>query len=157
MGMSFILIMILNLTSPGKSLFAGDLQQIQVSGTITDDKGVPLPGVNVIVKGTTIGTITDVDGKYTLNIPDQNAVIAASFIGFVTSEVPVGSRSVINISLVSEALALQEVVVVGYGTQKKVNVIGSITTVSSEEITAAPTPNVSSALSGRLPGLFVTQ
>ena len=91
MGMSFILIMILNLTSPGKSLFAGDLQQIQVSGTITDDKGVPLPGVNVIVKGTTIGTITDVDGKYTLNIPDQNAVIAASFIGFVTPKYQPGA------------------------------------------------------------------
>lgn len=157
MGMSFFLIMILSLNLPGNIVFAGDLQQIQVSGTITDDEGVPLPGVNVIVKGTTIGVITDVDGKYTLNVPDQNAVLAASFIGFVTSEVTVGGRSVIDISLVSEALALQEVVVVGYGTQKKVNVIGSITTVSSEEITAAPTPNVSSALSGRLPGLFVTQ
>ena len=132
-------------------------QQRSVSGTIVDAAGTALTGVNVVVKGTTIGTITDIDGKYTLNVPDQIAVLEASFIGYAKSEIPVGTQSIINFTLSSEALALEEVVVVGYGTQKKVNVIGSITTVSSKEITTAPAANVSSALSGRLPGLFVTQ
>jgi TonB-linked SusC/RagA family outer membrane protein len=132
-------------------------QQGRITGTITDESGAPLPGVNVVVKGTTIGAITDLDGKYTLNVTDQNAVLVASFIGYVATEIPVAGKTTINITLKSEALALQEVVVVGYGVQKKVNVIGSITTLSSDEITAAPTANVSSALSGRLPGLFVSQ
>src|SRR4030043_345681 len=89
-----------------------DQQQVRVSGTIVDENGNPLPGVNVIVKGTTIGTTTDADGKYSLMVPSQNDFLVASFIGYVLSEVPVGGRSVVDITLTSEATALEEVVVV---------------------------------------------
>lgn len=147
--------MIVSCTFPGNQAYGQ--QQRTITGTVIDDAGVALPGVNVILKGTTVGTMTDIDGKFTLNVADPNAILVASFIGYVAVEMPVAGKTVFNITLKSDALALQEVVVVGYGVQKKVNVIGSITTVSSEEITAAPASNVSSALSGRLPGLFVTQ
>ena len=143
----------------GKSagLITNDQQQIRISGTIVDESGNPLPGVNVIVRGTTVGAITDVEGKYSLAVPDRNAVLVASFIGYVSTEVPVGNRNQVDITLASEALSLEEVVVVGYGTQKKVNVIGSVTTIDSENITAAPVNNVSNALAGRLPGVIIKQ
>ena len=157
MRLVFLLIIIIGCNFSGNYTYADDLQQIQVTGTIVDENDNPLPGVNVVVKGTTIGTITDLNGKYTLAVPDRNAFLVASFIGYVTAEVPVGNRNVIDITLTSEALALEEVVVVGYGTQKKVNVIGSVTTISTEEITASPTNTVSAALSGRMPGLVVQQ
>ena len=86
-----------------------DQQQVRISGTIVDSDGNPLPGVNVIVKGTTIGTATDINGKYTLMVPSQNDILVATFIGFISSEVPVGSRSVVDITLTSEATALEEV------------------------------------------------
>ncbi|MBW6501908.1 MAG: TonB-dependent receptor [Bacteroidales bacterium] len=157
MGLVFILMMVLNLNFFGNNIYAAGLQQIQVSGTIVDDSGSPLPGVNVVVKGTTIGATTDIDGKFTLTVPDRNATLVASFIGYITQEIPINGRSVIDISLVSDALSLEEVVVVGYGTQKKVNVIGSVTTISTAEITASPTNTVSQSLGGRLPGLVVQQ
>ncbi len=157
MGLAIILMMFMNLNFFGNNIYAADLQQIQVSGTVLDGGGNPLPGVNVVVKNTTIGTTTDVNGKFSLTVPDRNAVLVASFIGFVTKEETVGTRSVIDFTLASEELALDEVVVVGYGTQKKVNVIGSVTTISTEEITAAPTNTVSQSLGGRMPGLVVQQ
>lgn len=132
-------------------------QQININGIVVDENGTPLPGVNIVVKGTTIGTITDTYGKYTLNVPDRNTVLVASFIGYVSVEVPVGNRNLVDITLTSEALTLEEVVVVGYGTQKKVNVIGSVTTVDAESISAAPVNNVSNALAGRLPGVIIKQ
>ena len=157
MGLVFILMMIISSNFPGSYAYAGDLQQIQITGTITDDNGDPLPGVNVIIKGTTIGTMTDINGKYTLAAPDRSSFVVASFIGYVSVEVPVGNRNVIDITLKSEATALDEVVVIGYGTQKKVNVIGSVTTVSNEEINSAPVSMISNAIAGRLPGAIVQQ
>jgi len=130
---------------------------VQITGTVVDEDGAPLPGVNVVVKGTTTGTTTDIEGRYSLTLPDRNAVIVASFIGFVTQEIVPGSRNVVDITLNSEALSLEEVVVVGYGTQKKVNVIGSVTSISTAEITASPTNTVSQSLGGRMPGLVVKQ
>ena len=133
-------------------------QQKIIRGTVTNAAtGETMPGVNVVIKGTTIGVTTDKDGNYSLSVPDQNAFLVVSFIGFVTLEVPIGSLSVVDISLTSEALALEEVVVVGYGTQKKVNVIGSVTTISTKEISSSPTNTVSQLLSGRMPGLVVQQ
>ncbi|HOB85790.1 MAG TPA: carboxypeptidase-like regulatory domain-containing protein, partial [Bacteroidales bacterium] len=153
MGLAIILMMFSNLNFFGNNVYAADLQQIQVTGTIVDEGGLPLPGVNVVVKGTTIGVTTDMNGKFALTVPDRNATLVASFIGYITQEIPVAGRSVIDISLVSDALSLEEVVVVGYGTQKKVNVIGSVTTISTSEITASPTNTVSQSLGGRMPGL----
>ncbi|HPF03500.1 MAG TPA: TonB-dependent receptor [Bacteroidales bacterium] len=142
---------------PANAVSAELFQQLQVTGTVVDVNGLPLTGVNVVVKGTTIGVTTDINGRYTLTVPNRNAVIAASFIGYVTQEMAVGDRNVVDFTLSSEELALDEVVVVGYGTQKKVNVIGSVTTVSTDELTASPTNTLSQSLGGRLPGLIVQQ
>lgn len=157
MGMIIILMMLMSMSFSGNCVYADDLQQMQVSGTIVDENGSALPGVNVVVKGTTIGTTTDIDGKYSLMVPDRNGTLVASFIGFVTQEIPITGRSVIDVTLTSEELTLEEVVVVGYGTQKKVNVIGSVTSISTEELTASPTNTVSQSLGGRMPGLVVQQ
>lgn len=137
---------------------ADEQQQIRVSGTVTDaSTGEAMPGVNVIVKGSTIGTVTDMNGKYSLNITDPDAVLVASFIGYTPVEIPAAGKTIVDISLKSEALSLEEVVVIGYGTQKKVNVIGSVTTVSTDEINTAPVSMVSNALAGRMPGAIVQQ
>jgi len=158
MGKLFILMVVFFWSLPANVTYAGVLpQQLPVSGTVVDMNGAPLPGVNVVVKGTTIGAITDVNGKYSLQVPDRNAVLEASFIGYLKQETVVGTRNVIDFILESEELTLDEVVVVGYGTQKKVNVIGSVTTVSTAELTASPTNTLSQSLGGRLPGLVVQQ
>ncbi len=159
------------LFSPGRSLYAQTLASgkadpsgtarietpapvadIPVSGRVTDENGAGIPGVSVLVKGTTNGTTTDVEGGYKLTAPD-NSTLVFSFIGYVTEEVAVGNRSTINISLVTDIKALSEVVVVGYGTQKKETLTGSITSVKGTEIQQAPVTNVTNGLVGRLPGL----
>lgn len=132
-------------------------QQRTVSGIVTDSEGEPLPGVTVLIKGTTRGTITDIDGSFSLTDVDQNQTLQYSFVGMETKEVVVTNQVNFNQIMTDASIGLQEVIAVGYGVQRKVNVIGSVSTVSSEEITATPTSNVSSALSGRLPGLFVSQ
>ena len=153
----FLLILIISCNFFANNAYADNLQQIRITGAVTDENGSPLAGVNVYVKGTTVGAITNESGQYSLNVSDPNAVLVASFIGYVTAEIPLSGRSVVNVTLTTEALALDEVVVVGYGTQKKVNVIGSVATISTAEITASPTNTVSAALGGRLPGLVVQQ
>lgn len=127
-------------------------QGTQVSGTVTDDTGTPIPGVNVIEKGTTNGTATDVDGKYSLLVSSSDATLVFSFIGYTTQEVPVGGRSSIEITMAPDTKTLQEVVVVGYGEKKKATITGAVTSVKSEDINRAPVTNLSNALVGRLPG-----
>ncbi len=109
------------------------LQQGQVTGKITDaSTGEAMPGVNIQVKGTTFGTITDAEGKYSLSVTDRNATMVFSFIGYVTQEISLNGRTTLDVNLVSEMKGLDEVIVIGYGTQKKVNVIGSITQINSK-------------------------
>jgi len=133
-------------------------QQLNISGTVTDGStGNAVPGVNIVVKGTQIGVISDANGKYSITVPDKNAVLVFTFIGYDLQEVPVAGRSIIDVALVSAPLALEEVVVIGYGTQKKVNVIGSVTTVSDEQIATAPVSMISNAIAGRMPGAIVQQ
>ncbi len=144
--------------SPGSiptSVIVNDVKEIQVSGRVTDEASNPIPGANIIIKGTTRGTSTDSDGKFSINVPDENAVLVVSFIGFISQEVPVGTRTEINIALISDIQQLSEVVVVGYGTQKKASVTGAISSVSSEAISAQPVVNVSQALQGRVAGVTV--
>jgi TonB-dependent starch-binding outer membrane protein SusC len=131
-------------------------QDLTVSGQVLDDTNTPLPGVNIVVKGTTNGTTTDAEGKYTLTVPSGNAVLIFSFIGYVTQEVSVSNQNVINVSLQSDIATLSEVVVVGYGEQKRGSVTGAVSSVNAKEITALPVPSVSAALQGRVPGVFVT-
>jgi len=132
-------------------------QQRSVSGKVTDTSNQPLPGVTVVVKGTTQGTVTNADGDYTLiNIP-ENATLVFSFVGMLTQEVIVGSQTDISVTMGEDVIGIEEVVAIGYGTQKKVNVVGSVTTVSSEDISVSPVANVSNAIAGRLPGTVVKQ
>ena len=152
--MFFLVVVNLNIFG----ITADDLQQKRVTGTVTDSKtGEALPGVNIVVQGTTTGTITDIGGKYSLDIPNTNAVLVFSFISYVNQAITVGSQNTINVSLIEEVKALDEVVVVGYGTQKKVNLTGSVSSITSEKLSVVPTPNVSTLLYGNLPGLVPLQ
>jgi len=132
-------------------------QTREVSGRVSSaEDGTSLPGVNVIVKGTTNGTVTDSDGKYKLNIPAEGGVLIFSFIGFEAKEVALGDQSVINVALASDVKYLSEVVVVGYGTQNRKELTGSVATVSGKEIAAMPIQSFDQALQGRASGVNVT-
>lgn len=133
--------------------------QAQVTGRVTSsDGGEGLPGVNVVVKGTTEGTITDTDGRYSITVPSADATLVYSYIGHVTQEVLVGERSAIDISMSLDVTTLNEVVVVGYGTQEKVNMTGAVSAIKiDEKITSRALSNVSTGLSGLVPGLAVAQ
>jgi len=131
---------------------------INVSGTITSSfDNLGIPGVSILVKGSSLGTISDVDGKYNINITNDRSVLVFSSIGYIDQEVSVKNRTVIDVIMEEDLKKLDEFVVIGYGVQKKVNVIGSVATITSKELTSSPVPNISNALAGRLPGLLVQQ
>lgn len=132
--------------------------QLTVRGTVTSagDEG-GLPGVNVVVKGTTTGTTTDAEGKYTIEVPDGNVTLVFSFIGYATKEVPVSSQSVIDVALGTDVQQLNEVVVVGYGTQQKVTLTGSVANIKGEELRQTKNENPQNMLTGRIPGVRVWQ
>ncbi|MDX9882502.1 MAG: TonB-dependent receptor [Prolixibacteraceae bacterium] len=146
------------LSKEGASAPGNAMQQARnVSGAVTDKTGQPIPGVSVIVKGTTNGTITDADGKYTLSNVPPNGVLQFSFVGMKTQEVAVANKATINVVMEEETIGIEEVVAIGYGVEKKKNVIGAVTTISNKELTSAPVSMVSNALAGRLPGAIVQQ
>jgi TonB-dependent starch-binding outer membrane protein SusC len=132
-------------------------QGIAVTGKITDEKGAALPGVTVLVKGSTTGTTSDPAGNYSLNVPAGNETLVVSFIGYATQEVAVNNRAQINISLAPDTKALQEVVVVGYGTQEKAAVTGSIQTINAKELADIPVAQIAQKLQGKLAGVQITQ
>jgi TonB-linked SusC/RagA family outer membrane protein len=134
-----------------------DLQQRTISGTVTGTGNEPLAGVTVLVKGTNIGTLTDVSGKFTLSVPPNAKTLVISFIGMTSKEIEIGAGLVYDVTLSQTTVNLDEVVVIGYGTQKKVTVTGSISTVSGEIITKSPSPGVGTAIAGRLTGVVTTQ
>ena len=101
-------------------------QERAVSGTVSDESGFPIPGVNVVIKGTSAGTSSDSNGAYALDVQDQNATLVFSFIGYLPTEVPVDNRSVVDVKLTLDSKSLSEVVVVGYGTVSKKNVTGAV-------------------------------
>ncbi|GGD71225.1 SusC/RagA family TonB-linked outer membrane protein [Emticicia aquatilis] len=137
------------------TIFTNAIAQ-NVKGKIADDKGQGLPGVSVLVKGTNVGSISDVNGEYSI-AAGKNATLVVSYIGFVTQEVAVNGRSVLDIALETDTKALSEVVVVGYGTQKKVTVTGAVVQVQGEKLIKSPATDISNSLAGRLPGLVVIQ
>ncbi len=141
-----------------KELLAENVRKTQqkyvVSGTVSDEKGEPLPGVNIMEKGTTNGTISGTDGSYTLQVSSQDAVLVFSFVGYKTQEVPVAGKKVVNVSLQPEAIGLDEVVTIGYGTKKKIHSAGSISTVTSTEIVKTPVSNMKDAIVGRTSGII---
>ncbi len=132
-------------------------QSRQVSGTVKDAGGGTLPGVSVTIKGTTTGSVTDGEGNYKVNVTGEKAILVFSYIGFVTQEVAAGSKSRIDVTLTEDATNLSEVVVVGYGTQKKSQLTGAISQVSSKEIQEMPITNLGQALQGRAAGVDVSQ
>lgn len=134
------------------------IQQVakkSVAGTITDDTGEPIIGANVIEKGTTNGVITDIDGRFTLSV-SPNAVLLVSYIGYLTQEITVKNQTNLFITLREDTQALDEVVVVGYGTQKKINLTGAVAQISSDNLENRPITNVEQALQGVSPGLNIS-
>ncbi len=131
------------------------VQAVDVTGTVTDAKG-PLPGVNVRLKGTTIGTTTDATGKYKLTLPDGGGSLVFTFIGYTTQEFPVNNRTTIDVVLAEVPKALNEVVVVGYGTQKRVDLTGSVGSVSAKTLQERPQTNLEQELAGKIAGVNVS-
>ncbi len=142
-------------------LFREDLsdnvqQQNAITGAVTDDSGQPLPGVTVFVKGTTQGTVTNADGNYSISNIPENAILVFSFVGMSTQEVIISNQTTIDITLVINAVGIEEVVAIGYGTQKKVSLTNSISQVTGDDILKRPVANVGQSLQGMAPGVFVT-
>lgn len=131
------------------------VQQETVTGTIVDETGMSLPGVSIIEKGTSNGTVTDVDGKFTLNVASSESVLVFSFIGMQTIEMPVGERRVFDLTMMTDTQGLDEVVVVGYGTVKKSDLTGSVGVVGAEELLKAPVANALQGLKGKVAGVNV--
>jgi TonB-linked SusC/RagA family outer membrane protein len=142
-----------------KDYFAGSVgqQYLSVSGRVTDASGQPLPGVTVVVKGTTHGTITDANGNYSLpNVP-ADGTLMFSFVGMRSQELPIGGQSVITVSMLEEAIGIDEVVAIGYGTQKKRDVTGALANINVEELSEIPVPSISQKLQGKFAGVQINQ
>src|SRR5690554_611836 len=148
------------MANPGMVPFSPDRltvvskMDVTVRGTVTDASGQPLPGVTVSVPGTTIGTATDIDGKYSLSVPEGSTLVF-SFIGFETQSIAIGDRSVIDVTIIEDTASLDEVVVVGYGIQRKANLTGAVDQVTSEVFENRPIPNISQGLVGVVPNLNI--
>ena len=131
-------------------------QQVTVSGTVSEQSGDPLPGVNVFVPGTRAGTISDSDGKYSLSVPSGNVKLTFSYIGMVTQEIETNGLSTVNVTMMEDISQLEEVVVVGYGVMTRKDVTSSITTVSAEKMNVGVFSNPAQLLQGKVPGLTIT-
>lgn len=132
-------------------------QQHEVKGHVTDHNGAPLPGASVLEKGTTNGAQTDFDGDFLLAVSDKNATLVISYMGFTTKEIAINGQTSLTVQLEESASALDEIVIVGFGTQKKVNLTGSVATINGDMLESRPITNVSAGLSGLLPGVSVNQ
>jgi len=149
-----------HITTPNTSLKKMDMPlrtvtsgNYPVSGKVTDEKGEGLPGVNIMVKGTQQGQITDIDGAFSMIVPNESAILIFSFVGYLSQEVSVSNKTTIDIILIEDEKALEEVVVVGYGTQRKSDLTGSVVSVDGQEIIKSAATNVTNSLAGRLPGI----
>lgn len=129
-------------------------QARKITGVVTDTNGEPVIGANVVIKGTTTGTVTDLDGRYSLEVP-QGAVLQVSYIGYLTKEVAVGNNKSVNVNLTEDMQSIDEVVVVGYGTQKKGEVASSISTIKSDNFVKTPTSDAAQLIKGQVPGLSI--
>ena len=128
---------------------------VTVSGKVSDEEGQPLPGVNILLKGTTNGTTTDANGDYTLTVADENGILVFSFIGYTTQEVSIANRSSINVTLTADMISLSEVVVTGYGSQSKREITGAVSSIDSKDLLAVPSTNLAQAMQGRVAGVVV--
>ncbi|MEQ9440910.1 MAG: TonB-dependent receptor [Cyclobacteriaceae bacterium] len=140
----------------GLSISPSYAQDRAVSGTVTADEEGALPGVNILIKGTTQGTVTDVEGNYRITVPGPESVLVFSAVGYSSEEITVGNQSTLDVLMLPDIQSLSEVVVVGYGTQERARVTGAISSVSSKEISELPVPSFDAALQGRAAGVNVT-
>jgi len=129
--------------------------EVTIKGKVTEETGEPLPGVNVLVKGTSSGTTTDSDGNYSLVVPDNSTALIFSFIGYVTQEVSIDNRSVIDVTLAVDIVSLSEVVVTGYGSQSKRDITGAVATIEADRLLSTPSTNLGQALQGKVAGVTV--
>ncbi|MGQ1946069.1 SusC/RagA family TonB-linked outer membrane protein [Geofilum sp. OHC36d9] len=152
-----VLLILVNIITNSTIVYAAVPQKAgQVTGVVSDELGNPIPGVNIFVKETTIGTVSDIDGRFTLNVSaTEQPVLVLSFIGYELKEIEVGEQSVFDVTMKSSLASLDEVVVVGFGTQKKVNITGSVATASSKDLEKRPVSNAVQALQGVIPGLNI--
>jgi TonB-dependent starch-binding outer membrane protein SusC len=144
-------------STPGGNDVVAQQQPKIVTGTVTGENGQPLPGVTVVVKGTTEGTVTDADGKFSLNVPEDVKILTFSFVGFKTQEVQLGDRTVINIQMEEDIIGIEEVVAIGYGTRKKEDLTGSIVSADMDAVIEQPNVSLMEVLQGAVPGLNVGQ
>ncbi|HEX5169711.1 MAG TPA: TonB-dependent receptor [Cyclobacteriaceae bacterium] len=142
---AFVAISISSILAQGRS----------VSGVVKDEAGVSMPGVSVLVKGTNTGTATDVDGQYRIAVPGDDAVLVFSFVGYSSTEVVVGARSTVDISLNPDVQTLSELVVTGYTTENRRDVVAAVSTVKAKDLTVVPSGNIEQQLQGRVPGVTV--
>ncbi len=154
-----LLVLLLSATSyvTGRPSQASALAEVSVTGLVRDDRGEGLPGVSVTIKGSTRGTSTDNTGRFQVAVPGPETVLVFSYIGYAKQELTVGNRQSLSVTLVPDEQNLNEVVVVGYGTQRKSDITGSLASVTAKEIRAVPVTGVGQALQGRAAGVFVTQ
>jgi iron complex outermembrane receptor protein len=145
-----------SLSAPDTELAAPGPDALTVKGRVISETGEELPGVSVVLKGTTTGTATDAFGQYSLTVPDENGVLVFSFIGFITEEVAIGNRSTIDVTLQSDIKALAEVVVVGYGTQRRQDVTGAIATISAKDFNPGQVTTPEQLIMGKVAGVQIT-
>jgi TonB-dependent starch-binding outer membrane protein SusC len=150
-GLSLLLLMMFMLCISTISM----AQNIAVSGTITDENAMPLPGVNITIQGTTLGSVTDLNGHYTIQIPGSDAVVIFSYIGYVQQEIAVGNQTRIDISLVPDIASLVEVVKIGYGTSRKRDITGAVATLGEEEFNQGYVTNAEQLIANKAPGIQV--
>ncbi|WP_029286687.1 TonB-dependent receptor [Pedobacter sp. R20-19] len=131
--------------------------QTQIKGRVLDDQGKPLPGVSILVKGTSTSTTASNTGNFSISVPSTSSVLVFSYIGFTSKEIPVRNQTEINVTLLPSAAELEQVVVVGYGTQRKEAVTGSVANISGEKVREVPAPNIAQAIQGRIAGVNISQ
>jgi len=143
-------------TEPAEDVVPKEIDR-EITGKVLDEKGEPIPGASVVVKGTTVGTSTNIEGAYQLSVPGDKDIVIFSFVGYVSQEIRIGNVANLDITLRVDEKALEEVVVVGFGEQKKVSVTGSVSSVTSEVLQQSSSASLANSLSGRLPGLTSIQ
>jgi len=144
------------LAKDGEETGKATAQERVITGkVVAASSGETLPGVNIVLKGTTTGTVTDVNGYFELNVPSEGGTLVFSFVGYLPEEMDIGNQSVIDMTMVEDITALEEVVVIGYGSMERANVTGAISSIKNEEITKAPVPNFVEALKSQIPGVRI--
>ncbi len=148
----------LNVHASNSESQSGILQEHPISGKVLDETGVPLPGVSIMIKGSIKGTITNMEGEYTIQVSDPSTtVLVISMVGYLTQEIQVSGQTILNFTLQPDVFGLEEVVIIGYGSQKKVNITGSVSSVQGQEIEGMVGTSAAALMQGRLPGVFITQ